>query len=66
MSTKKAPSRRKVGRKPSPEGREKFTTTLPPGYANKLAAIGLTLTGRENASAGIVWLVDEWEKRGKM
>lgn len=45
------------GRPRLPEGREKITTTLPPGYLDKLRAIG-----RGNASAGIIWLVDEHEK----
>jgi hypothetical protein len=62
MSTKKAATRRKVGRPPSPEGREKFTTTLPPGYADELAAIGQSITGLPNASAAIVWLVNEYKK----
>lgn len=35
-----------------------FTTTLPPGYPERLRAIG-----KGNASAAIVWLVDEWEGR---
>lgn len=39
-------------------GRVKFTTTLPPGYAERLQTIG-----NGNASAAIVMLVDEWEKR---
>lgn len=40
-------------------GREKFTTTLPPGYSERLREIG-----RGNASAGIVQLVDDYERRG--
>ena len=39
-------------------GRVKFTTTLPPGYSERLQAIG-----KGNASAAIVWLVDQWEGR---
>lgn len=35
-----------------------FTTTLPPGYPERLRTIG-----KGNASAAIVWLVDEWEGR---
>jgi|AGTN01.3.fsa_nt_gi hypothetical protein len=53
--TRKAAKR--PGRPSLPGGREKFTTTLPKGYAARLRAIG-----RGNASAGIVWLVDEHEK----
>lgn len=47
--------KKKVGRPAL--GREKFTTTLPPGYLDKLRTIG-----NGNASAGIIWLVDEHEK----
>jgi hypothetical protein len=49
--------RKKAGRPPIEGGREKFTTTLPPGYLDKLRSIG-----SGNASAGIIWLVDEHEK----
>jgi hypothetical protein len=49
--------RKKAGRPPIAGGREKFTTTLPPGYLDKLRLIG-----SGNASAGIIWLVDEHEK----
>ena len=35
---------------------QKFTTTLPTGYDERLRAIG-----HGNASAAIVWLVDHWE-----
>lgn len=50
--------RRRAGRPPSPEGRVRFSTTLPPGYPERLLAIG-----KGSASAAIVWLVDEWEGR---
>ena len=48
--------KKRPGRTALPEGREKVTTTLPPGYLAKLRTIG-----RGNASAAIVWLVDEHE-----
>lgn len=57
MSSRR-PRRKPRGRPRAPEGREKFTTTLPPGYAERLRVIG-----RGNASAAIVALVDEWEGR---
>jgi len=38
--------------------RVKFTTTLPPGYPERLSTIG-----HGNASAAIVYLVDEYEGR---
>jgi hypothetical protein len=47
---------KRPGRPALPEGREKFTTTLPPGYLERLRVIG-----RGNASAAIVRLVDEHE-----
>lgn len=53
---RKPKSKRKPGR-PALK-RVDFTTTLPPGYPERLRAIG-----RGNASAAIVWLVDEWEGR---
>lgn len=51
--------RKKAGRPPLEGGREKFTTTLPRGYAERLRALG-----GGNASAAIVRLVDEAETRG--
>ena len=36
-----------------------MATTLPPGYSERLREIG-----RGNASAGIVQLVDDYERRG--
>jgi hypothetical protein len=51
--------KKKAGRPPLPGGREKFTTTLPPGYSERLRAIG-----NGNASAAIVQLVDDHERRG--
>jgi hypothetical protein len=48
---------KRPGRPSLPEGREKFTTTLPPGYLERLRVIG-----RGNASAAIVRLVDDYEK----
>jgi len=60
MTTDRAPRKRRKdaprrpGRPRLP--RVKFTTTLPPGYPERLAAIG-----QGNASAAIVWLVDRWE-----
>lgn len=50
--------RKRAGRPPLPGGREKFTTTLPPGYSERLRAIG-----QGNASAAIVRLVDDYEGR---
>jgi hypothetical protein len=47
---------RRPGRPALPGGREKFTTTLPPGYLERLRVIG-----KGNASAAIVRLVDEHE-----
>lgn len=43
----------KRGRPPLPDGRERLTTTLPRGYAQRLREIG-----GGNASAGIVRAVD--------
>lgn len=45
----------KLGRPPSLDGRVRFSTTLPPGYAARLREIGAG-----NASAAIVRLVDGW------
>lgn len=47
-------SAKRPGRPPLAGGREKFTTTLP-GYV----IAHLRKIGDGNASAGIVWLVDE-------
>jgi hypothetical protein len=47
---------KRLGRPALPGGREKFTTTLPPGYLERLRVIG-----KGNASAAIVRLVDEHE-----
>lgn len=61
MSHPNRPKRRKdAPRRPGRPAldRVKFTTTLPPGYPERLSAIG-----RGNASAGIVYLVDEHEGR---
>lgn len=46
------------GRPPTVEGRVRFSTTLPPGYGERLRAIG-----GGNASAAIVRLVDEHAER---
>lgn len=50
--------KKRAGRPALTGGRVKFTTTLPLGYDDRLRAIG-----KGNASAAIVWLVDEWEGR---
>lgn len=50
----KKPKRAKRGR-PKLD-RVPFTTTLPPGYPERLRAIG-----HGSASAAIIWLVDRWE-----
>lgn len=55
---RKPKAKRRPGRPALPGGRVKVTTTLPHGYLEKLQAIG-----KGNASAAIVWLVDEWEGR---
>lgn len=63
MSSHPNRARRKAAKRPGrprlPPGAprpEKFTTTLPAGYVERLRAIGAG-----NASAAIVWLVDRWE-----
>lgn len=54
----KRKAKKRPGRPALAGGRVKFTTTLPIGYDERLRSIG-----KGNASAAIVWLVDEWEGR---
>lgn len=50
--------KKRAGRHPSPEGRVSLNLTVRPGDADRLRVIG-----KGNASAAVMWLLDEWEGR---